>query len=337
MMHVCKLCGYSTPYKSCIISHLKRKTLCTQEPPSNVTESREELIKEFEKKYNDITYDCSWCGKKFNHRQNMNYHKKVCKSKPVSSDVPTKEQYDNLLNEIQKLKEETTNRRVQQQNNNCTINNIQQNNNVTINLKSFGFENIAHLEKDIKYMTQCFLNKDVMGLIENIHCDVDHPENHNVRIKSTKKELMEKYVDGRWIISDQEETLDELLNKGYRILNFFSYRNKDHIVNECDDGVDEYHEMRDWLEELYSNTKVRKPLKRKLLILFMNNKTLFLEKKTDDIDDLSNQITDSNQYDDHKDDASDTESNVSASELPPEEAKKYTMYSYNPKPKDVRV
>lgn len=316
-MYTCKLCGYSTSYKSCIISHLRRKTLCIED---NQNDTREKLLKEFDKKYNDITFDCEWCGKKFNHRQNMNYHKKTCKSKVSSNDPPTKEQYNELLNEIQKLKEEKINgNRVQ--NNNCTINNIQQNNNVTINLKSFGFENIAHLENDLKYMTQCFLNKDVMGLIENIHCDIEHPENQNVRIKSTKKEFMETYADGKWIISDQEETLDELLNKGYRILNFFSYRNKDHIVNECDDGVDDYHEMRDWLEELYSNSKVRKPLKRKLLILFMNNKTLFLEKKDDE----------GNPIDSINDAASDHESIVSVEELSPEEAKKYTMYSFKPK------
>jgi hypothetical protein len=155
-------------------------------------------------------------------------------------------------------------------------------------------------------------------LIENIHCDKQHPENQNVRIRSTKKELMETFVDGRWIVSDQEETLDELLNKGYRILNFFSYRNKDHIINGCDDGEDEYHEMRDWLDELYSNTKLRKPLKRKLLILFMNNKALFLEKGIDE--EKSVRMTLSN-YDASDSGSSDYE------ELSQEEAAKYTFVS----------
>ena len=50
------------------------------------------------------------------------------------------------------------------------------------------------------------------------------------------------------------------------------FRNKANIIEECDDK-DGYYEMRDWLEDLYQNTKTRK-----LLILFMNNKTLFLEK-----------------------------------------------------------
>jgi hypothetical protein len=196
---------------------------------------------------------------------------------------------------------------------NGNIKNIQNNNNITINLHSFGFENIAHLENDKEYMTQCLLNKDVMGLLENIHCDKQHPENHNVRIKSTKRELMETYVDGQWIVSDQEETLDELLNKGYRIMNFFSYRNKDHIINECEDGEDEYHGMREWLEDLYSNSKLRKPLKRKLLILFMNNKALFLEKGIEE--ETSNDV-----FNPSKD--SDSEE---VEEMSSEEAKKYVI------------
>jgi len=169
-------------------------------------------------------------------------------------------------------------------NNSIHTNNL---NNITINIRSFGHENISHIENDKEYMTQCFLNKDVMGLLKDIHLDKAHPENFNVRIRSTKQELMETFEDGRWIVSDQEETLDELVNKGYRILNFYSYRNKDHIVDECENGDEEYYETRDWLEELYSNIKVRKPLKRKLLILFMNNKTLFLEKNVEDEVDIN--------------------------------------------------
>ena len=158
-------------------------------------------------------------------------------------------------------------------------------------MKSFGFENIHHLESDKDYMTRCLLNKDVIQLLENIHCDVEHPENVNVKIRSTKNELMETFIDGRWIISDQEETLDELLNKGYRILNLFRHRNKDHIINECEDGEDEYQELQGWLEDLYSNAQLRKPLKRKMLILFMNNKTLFLAKEEDNPNTLEGQAS----------------------------------------------
>lgn len=261
----CKRCGYSTIYINNLKAHLRRKIPCDT-TYNQIT--REDLLDNLAVK-RETSHQCSICGKQYSSRQGLYLHKRNnenCKSTHVSRQLETMQEE---LATLRKMVRESSS-------NNTIINNI------TINMCSFGHENIKHIENDKDYMTQCFLNRDIMGLIENIHFDIEHPDNLNVRIKSTKKELMETYVDGRWIVSDQEETLDELLNKGYRILNFFSYRNKDHIVQECENGAEEYHEMVEWLEELYSNSKLRKPLKRKLLILFMNNKALFLEKKIDE-------------------------------------------------------
>jgi hypothetical protein len=317
-MPTCKRCGYETNRMNNLIKHLQRKKPC---PPIIDTiecnDILEDIFKERQgEKVNVIA--CQFCNAIFTQRPNKYRHQKICKKNPVNQVNGV------LLEKIESMQKTIDNL----QNGNITsmnigtINNIQQNN-VTINLKSFGYENISHIEKDLNYMTHCFLNKDVMGLLENIHCDQKYPENQNVRIKSTKRELMETYVDGRWIVSDQEETLDELLNKGYRILNFFSYRNKDHILNECEDGENEYHEMREWLEDLYSNNKVRKPLKRKLLILFMNNKALFLEKTMDDSKMINGNDPDLNTI---TKGTSNTDSDLSdIDEMPLDEASKYFM------------
>jgi hypothetical protein len=229
----------------------------------------------------DITkykYNCKICSRPFTTSSNRVRHEKICKK------IQEEDVIKNLQKEVQSLREIVNNLNnahspnVQTTNNNVQNNNVQ--NNVTIHLKSFGCENIDHLESDKEYLTQCLQNKDVISLLESIHFDAQYPENLNVRMKNAKKEFMEKFVNGKWIISDQDETLDELLNKGYRILNYFSYKNKSNIMKEYEDedNMEEYQEMKDWLEDLYSDSKLRKPLRRKLLILFMNNKTLFLEK-----------------------------------------------------------
>lgn len=303
--YICKRCGYKSQYKQNLIAHLKRKRTC------NVLFediSIDDLLNVFEKKHDGEMFKCRYCDKQYTCRSNRSRHESTC-SKQVNPVANLEQVVERLQEKVEQLSMKAN---IIQ---NGNISNIQNNNNITINLKSFGFENISHIENDKEFMTQCLINKDVMGLLQNIHCDKEHPENHNIKIKSTKKELMETYADGQWIISDQEETLDELLNKGYRIMNFFSYRNKNHIVNECEDGEDEYHEMREWLEDLYSNTKMRKPLKRKLLILFMNNKALFLEKG---IDEEKTQPEIRN----HECDA---ESDYD--EMPAEEAAKYIMSS----------
>lgn len=41
------------------------------------------------------------------------------------------------------------------------------------------------------------MNKDILSLIENIHCDKKHPENHNIRIRSLKKNLMETFENNK--------------------------------------------------------------------------------------------------------------------------------------------
>lgn len=324
--HTCKRCGCTATTLSNLKQHYNRKIPCD---PVLADLSKESLLNSLSER-KECKFSCDICQKGYTSRQGLYIHNKQNHAKDII--VTTKQEIAQLVkDEIEKNKQVINIHNI----NNNVQNNIQNNQNITINMKSFGFENISHLESDKDYMTQCLINKDVMGLIQNIHCDKGHPENHNVKIKSTKRELMETFIDGQWIISDQDETLDELLNKGYRILNFFSYRNKDHIVKECDDGEEEYHEMRDWLEDLYSNSKLRKPLKRKLLILFMNNKALFLAKQDDEIPtntileakNPTNTILEANNPTNENID-SDEDSSISLEELDPCEAAKYTMYSF---------
>ena len=340
MKYTCERCGYETNELHNLKRNLTRKITCDT-INSNIS------IDDIFKKYNkEKKITCDGCDKLYSSRQGLFIHKKnsKCSNKNNSITSTKKDIYDIVKNEIGKIKQYPTIQNI--------TNNIQQNNNnITIQLKSFGFENIKHLESDKEYMTKCLLNKDVMRLIENIHCDVEHPENVNVKIKSTKKELMETYIDGRWIISDQEETLDELLNKGYRILNFFRHRNKDHILKECEDDEGELYEMQDWLEDLYSNTKMRKPLKRKMLILFMNNKTLFLQKEENIIisnkeeknipiknivfpnelvDNKSNENIIIQDEEDNDDDSVISDRSYEPEEMSPEEAAKYTQSVWDP-------
>jgi hypothetical protein len=331
MKFTCDRCGYATDYKQCMQNHLQRKTTCNAILSDIPTSSL--LDKLNHKEYNDVTYDCEYCNQRFNSISSKSRHKKTCKKKKDNVELKDMisiltESNKKLCEEIEKIKQNPIT--VQNTTNNIQNNN---NNNVTINLRSFGFENISHLENDMEYMTQCFMNKDVMRLLENIHCDKKHPENQNVRVKSTKRELMETYEDGRWLVSDQDDTLDELLNKGYRILNMFSHRNRRHLINECEDGESEYHELKGWLEDLYSDSRVRKPLKKRLLILFLNNKTVFLEKDENVVIKPTikkNESENKNEDNDNYFSGSDIDPN-DYEEMSPEEASKYTMIRWSGK------
>lgn len=84
MIFNCNRCGYNTDNKYLMIQHLKRKSPCLT-PYSDV--DREELLKQFERQYNDTAVQCPDCEKKFNHKSNLYAHKKVCKKSTTSNNT----------------------------------------------------------------------------------------------------------------------------------------------------------------------------------------------------------------------------------------------------------
>lgn len=52
------------------------------------------------------------------------------------------------------------------------------------------------------------------------------------------------------------------------------------MIENNDIDEDDFDDINKWLENLYEDKKKRKPVKRQLLLLFINNKTLLLEKPT---------------------------------------------------------
>jgi hypothetical protein len=267
MAFCCKRCGYQTQYKHHILSHLRRKKPCEatiQDIPPR------DLIREIDPSEADKKIACSFCDKAFPDVSNKCRHEKTCKKSEMEQ---LKKQVQDLQRQFDASKASdpsaaapsTSNIQINQVN---QVNNTQNNNIITINITSFGIEKIPHIENDVDFMTEIFINKDIRGLIRKIHCDPAHPEHHNVRIMSRKQELMETVVNGKWLVADKEETLDNLLSKGRTIITHFSARNKDHLLDECEE--EEYAEIRQWLEELDKNDKIRKSLKQRIFILIGN-------------------------------------------------------------------
>jgi hypothetical protein len=269
MAYMCERCGYKTDLLGNLKNHLKRKNIC--QPTLNDI-SQTDLLSNLEIKLEmKKSSSCEHCGKIFSSPQSKYNHKKKCtKIDQSTSEVSLLKEKIAVLEE--KLKGKPVN----------TVNienqSIQQN--FIFNVKNFGCENMDYLSHD--FLTSCLITNNIVPLIESIHFDSEHPENHNIKMKSLRYELMEQYVDGKWIVTDKEETLDELINKGYRVLKYHSRKNKQLMIDNNDIDEDEYDDINEWLENLYEDKKTRKPVKRQLLLLFINNKTLLLEKSSCD-------------------------------------------------------
>lgn len=207
----CKRCNQVLANKSVLKRHLLKKTICH---PCNESSNYDPLvlIAEIypEKQYNIKTFDCKFCKKKFNHQSNRYAHEKVCKEHPQC-----RKEIEQLVEKaiVQKLKAQSSNAQIITNNNS-----YQTQNNVVIQLNSVGQETLNHLSTD--FLTRCIINENdgMQSLLQEIHFNQTIPENNNIRLKSSKNNLLEKYEDGRWMPCDKNNTLDQMIRRGYRIL-----------------------------------------------------------------------------------------------------------------------
>lgn len=268
MAFCCKRCGYSTDVKQNYLKHLRRKKTC----PCTLEDISVGVLLTEVMSNKESSHACQYCSKHFNDRSNMYKHMKKCKNdeliKKISEVEAMNEKIKILETQLAEIK--TTSHIIQPT---ITNNNIQ-NNIVNINLHDFGMESKAHLSRE--FLNKCFADKGLVDLIGNLHFDKDCPQNHNVRLKSRKQELMEVFTNGKWIVKDQDQTLTELIQSGYRILRMHGRKNKDTILEDEDIDEDDYEEVVQWLESIYEDRQAQKPLKRDLIILFMNNQAMLL-------------------------------------------------------------
>jgi hypothetical protein len=272
--HACRRCGYDTCTKSNLIRHLKRINSCHATHEDIAVET---YLKELtHKEYNEKTYDCEKCGRRFNSRSNKSRHKKICTGDNKPPPIPPKKEVqantsseqstfdvsshivpvcisdiisvttnlssqDEVMTILKNIESRLT--RVEStlvnapQNNVIIQNNTITNNTVNINLNNFGSEDVSYLTNE--FLAYCIMNpkKGMTSLIENIHYNKDYPANHNIRCKSLKQNVFEKYVDSQWRACDASNTLDELIRRGYRILNTYYV---EHVMNDpsiCDDEM----------------------------------------------------------------------------------------------------
>ena len=228
---VCVRCGHNASTKAHLSRHLQSVTPCSTKFAQT---SREDILTSLKNNVKKCeTIECEWCSKVIS-KSNYSRHKNVCTSRPpptpeentnenapLSLIMKDTEAYNQLKDAIKQdiMKELASTSNNQPSINNNTIiiqtNNTQNN----ISVHAFGNEDISHLSHD--FLSHCLMNptKGITNLIDNIHYNTEVPSNHNVRYKSTKQNTMEKFVDAHWTECDASNTLDELIRKGYRILN----------------------------------------------------------------------------------------------------------------------
>ena len=278
----CKRCGYSIDKKYNYLKHLNRKNSC-KILLENI--SIEDLKKEIENK-EEKKYDCKFCIKNFNCKQGKYQHEKRCKDNinnknnninlKLLKKINELEEKNNKLEE--KIKVIENQKPLVQNIYNNQSNNIYNNDNKTYNNKSittnnnlnnFGEENLSHITFDKLTRYSSSLNKGFSNFIENVHFNEEIKENNNIRMKT--KDILEVVDNGKWIEKDCNNTIDEMIMKGHKVLfrHFIDNKDKEERLNDLSEVLQEY-----FLGLINTSTDYYK-LRREIYFVIKNN-TLYL-------------------------------------------------------------
>jgi len=238
--YICNTCNKIFDHKSTYNRHINRKFKCKKnienKIENNVSAENSPFGMALPKLECIDDTTCKYCLKSYSTNSNLNKHQKKCKSK---IDIELKEELFQLL----KLEINKNNKDLEKQNLflKLQINNLQKElnsdittnittnhnytsisntncNNKTINILAYEKTDLSHLtDKDFEsIMKKCY--KSVPTLIEKTHFNPLKPENKNIYISNIKQNFIMKYNGGKWILSNKDETLDDLYENSSNIL-----------------------------------------------------------------------------------------------------------------------
>jgi hypothetical protein len=263
----CKRCGYETSQKSNLLRHLERKVPCE---PKLSDVSTESLISELNhKEYNEVTYSCVYCNREFNFNQSRHRHQLICKKKTESNNaaakaakakekkkVATKKAIKELQDKLELVMKELQEKKAS---GNVTINNnINAGTQVINKLRNFGNENMEAVPNH--FIRSSVMNLEYATLFENLHCDPEYPENHNIRIKSKKDKELEMFTQDKWKIKSFKNGLSEVMDHLNRIYQDFCRHNFDDLIEDVGEEDAEA-----TLKDLQEKTKITPDVHKEIL------------------------------------------------------------------------
>ena len=239
MEYSCDRCGVKFKQKKYLVQHLKRKMPCI------VTENdleREQLL-------DMLTYkngiECEVCNKIYSNKYVLQSHTCKAVSEDSESDNMTKIDKEEIMTELNKYKQEILDLQKDKKElmgmckelleikkgesikkidnsivndgiiNNTTNTNNGIINNVTLNINSFGKENIEYITNNAMKEVYKLIKRrgrGIINFIKDIHVNPEHPENHNIKIENVKRGLLRIFEKDKWHYYTFSEGLDKLYN-----------------------------------------------------------------------------------------------------------------------------
>ena len=194
-------------------------------------------------------YNCEYCDNLFTTHANMmrhiNYYCKVVKKE--------KEEKENLKKMMEQQKEEFKEEKeklyhyidklIDKKGN--TINIDKQTNN-SINLNSYGQEDISHITDNFKMKLLKGPYEMIPKMIEAVHFNDKKPENNNITLPNKKENKLKIFSGNKWIYKEKNEIIKDLIDGKYFILDT-------HYEEICES--DENGELSNYNKNIYEKFK----------------------------------------------------------------------------------
>ena len=258
VLYECDCCFFSSKLKGNYTQHLKTKKhfVNYNNSLSAMVKSQKEpkkSQKEPKKSQKEPVFLCDFCDSKFityaNKRRHENHR---CKENTIimSNKIKTLEKEKKKLEkQIEKMIDKVG-----------TVNNTTNNNNTQniIVVNNYGKENTDYLtfEKIKKLLDRPY--DSVQELIKMLHFDVNHPENHNVKITNKKEPYALVWNDPIWELRKKKSVVKDLVDKGYMLID---------TTHDIDNPNKKYIKFQDNFEDDTTNIKGKIEEETEIVIL----------------------------------------------------------------------
>ena len=310
----CPRCGYNTNDKSRYLNHLKRKNICDpiinnnnlieeyrkynistsvnlgessvnlcksqnkSKESKNKSKESQKLSKESQKLSVKKQYECEYCNKEFNSRQNKWYHLKTCKEK--KKDDEEKSNLLDLVNMLnQQLKEQRNEFKEELSKRDKQIDELIKKAGMTIGTQNIqqNIKILAYKDTDLSHLTdkdylQCLSRSNMVipNLIKRIHFNPKKPENHNIYISNIKNKYVMIYDGKKWNLQSREEAIDDMIDTNEMVI--------EQKLEEWLENGKEYPEIMKkfnrYIEKKEKDEVINKIKEEIKLILFNNRKSV---------------------------------------------------------------
>ena len=228
------------------------------------------FLKKVKKSKKNIS--CKFCEKKFTSKNSCYRHQKhYCKKRPINEIVLFKK---NKSSEVDELKEKVANLEKMLKNKSINSKIIQnankiennQTNHQTIVINNYGSENLKYITKN--YITDLIKSgpyTSIPKLMNKIHFDKKHPENHTVAITNIKSKYGSIRKDDRWQVMLIKDLLEDILINKFEFL--------DEMFPTISEDLPEYKKncYKDFTDKISCDPEVKTKLENDLYLVILNS------------------------------------------------------------------